>query len=466
MVIPSSQSLEILPFCVILYKLSSVSKESQNTEFKQSWRDEYLKTICAFANTHGGTLFIGKDDRRKITGLEGAKKHLEDIPNKIVNLMGLVANVNLKREKGKDYISIRVKPYESPISFRGKYYIRSGSTTQELNGAGLQNFLLDKSGLTWDALPEERATMGDIDPKTIAEFKELAKKRFPAASKEKSVSGLLGKLHLLSKGKPTRAAILMFGKDPRNFYISSYIKIGRFKDESTLMSMDEVYGNLFQQVEEAMEVLKKKYLQTNIKIRTLRREEELEYPETALREAIVNAIVHRDYSATHTQIKIYPDQITIWNNGELSRKLTIAKLQKKHSSYPRNELIADVFYKASYIEAWGHGTVKMMTECKKAGLPEPLYEEDGGGMLVTFRKDIYTEESLQKLGLTDRQLKAVLFAKERGRITNREYQQLAGVKERFATMEMNELVSKGILQKIGTTGRGTYYAAVKAHKPQ
>ncbi len=450
-----------------------MNKESQNTEFKQNWRDEFLKTVCAFANTHGGQLFIGKNDQGKIAGLDGAKKLMEDIPNKIVDLLGFVANVSLKKEVGKEYILIRVKPYETPISYRGKYYIRSGSTTQELNGAGLHNFLLDKSGLTWDALPEERATLKDIDPETISEFKELAIKRFPAAAREKSLSGLLGKLHLLNKGKPTRAAILLFGKDPRQFYISSYIKIGRFKDEATLLSMDEIYGNLFQQVEGAMEVLKKKYLQTNIKIRSLRREENLEYPEPALREAIVNAIVHRDYSQFHTQLKIYPDQLTLWNNGELSRKLTIAKLRKKHSSYPRNELIADVFYKASYIESWGHGTVKMMEECKKAGLPEPLYEEDGGGILVTFRQDSYTEDALYKLGLNERQMKAILYMKEKGKITNALYKKIADTSERTATRDLTDLVNRTILEQMGKTGKGTEYllsrhkaakAAIKAQR--
>jgi ATP-dependent DNA helicase RecG len=113
--------------------------------------------------------------------------------------------------------------------------------------------------------------------------------------------------------------------------------------------MDEVYGNLFQQAEEAVEILKKKYLQASISIKKLHREEELEYPEVALREAIVNAIVHRDYSDVHTQFKVYPDHLSLWNNGELTQRLTVEKLKKKHSSFPKNELIADVFYKAAYI---------------------------------------------------------------------------------------------------------------------
>ncbi|MBI2269946.1 MAG: putative DNA binding domain-containing protein [Bacteroidetes bacterium] len=437
-------------------------KENQNIECKQSWRDEFLKTICAFANSHGGTLYVGLNDTGKIVGVENAKKLLEDVPNKIADMLHIIADVSMKREKSKEYILIKVKPYKTSVSFRGKYYSRSGSTTQELNGAELQNFLLEKSGVSWESIVEERATLKDIDPNTITKFKELAAKRFPAAAKEKSVTSLLEKLHLLHKGKPTRAAILLFGKDPRKFYISAYIKIGRFKDDAALVSMDDIYGNLFQQAEDTIEILKKKYLQSEITIKKLHREEELEYPEPALREAIVNSIVHRDYSDVHTQLKIYPDHLSLWNNGELSQKLTIEKLKEKHSSYPRNKLIADVFYKAAYIEAWGHGTVKMIEECKKAGLPEPLYEEDGGGMLITFRKDIYTEEYLLKIGLNERQVKAILFIKEAGSISNSKYQSINNCSRNTATNDLRGLITKKILlQKGSGVGAGSEYILAK-----
>ena len=189
----------------------------------------------------------------------------------------------------------------------------------------------------------------------------------------------------------------------------------------------------------------------------MHREEELEYPEPALREAIVNSIVHRDYSDVHTQLKIYPDHLSLWNNGELSEKLTLEKLKKKHSSYPRNKLIADVFYKAAFIEAWGHGTVKMIEECKMARLPEPLYEEDGGGMLITFRKDIYTEENLLKLGLNDRQLKAVIYVKTNGHITTTIYSSENKVTDRTALRDLNELIAKKIIYKTGEKKGAKYF---------
>lgn len=436
--------------------------ESDNTEYKQSWHDDHLKTVCAFASSDGGTMFIGKDDNGKTKGISDTKKLLEDIPNKIINAFGFVPDVKLKKENSKEILAIKIKPYKPPVSFRGKFYVRSGSTTQELKGTQLQRFLLEKSGQSWESVIEERAILKDIDGKTITHFKELAEKRFPAASKEKSSLNLLEKLGLLNKRKLTRAAILLFGKEPQKFYISSRIRIGRFKDDATLLGEDEITGNLFQQVEGVMEILKKKYLHSEVVIEGLNRKEELEYPEEALREAIVNAVVHRDYFFADTQFKVYSDQISLWNNGGLVG-LTIDELKKKHKSHPRNDLIADVFHKAGFIERWGTGTVKMVAECKSAGLPEPIYEESQGGMQVTFLKDIYTEEYLRRKELNERQIKSILYVKEKGKITNNEFQKICETSQRTATRDLTDLVSKRMLIQVGKTGKGTEYVLMR-HK--
>ena len=108
--------------------------ESQNTEWKESWRDEYLKWICGFANAQGGALWIGKNDRGVNVGLTDAKRLLEDIPNKIRNILGIIADVNLHNEDGYDSIEIIVKPSSFPVNYKGEYYYRSGSTKQQLTG--------------------------------------------------------------------------------------------------------------------------------------------------------------------------------------------------------------------------------------------------------------------------------------------------------------------------------------------
>ena len=151
--------------------------ESQNIEFKSAWRDEYLKAICAFANADGGKLIIGVDDKGKAVGVGNAKKHLEDVPNKIKDILGLIPKVIIESKKGKDTLVIEVKPSYAPISYHGRYYVRSGSTIQELKGKELTKFLISRSDRDWDEYIEEEATVADIDIETIERFKEIAIKR-------------------------------------------------------------------------------------------------------------------------------------------------------------------------------------------------------------------------------------------------------------------------------------------------
>ncbi|MEO5644330.1 MAG: ATP-binding protein [Bacteroidia bacterium] len=439
------------------------STEKYNTEFKESWRDDHLKTLCAFANTKGGELLVGIDDKGKAKGLADKKKLLEDIPNKIKEYLSVLGEVQLKTRNRKEYLSIKVKPYETAISYRGKCYIRSGSTTQEINGAELHRFLLDKSNTSWESIIEDGSSISEINERHIVQFKELAKGNSRPSAKEKTTVNLLAKLHLMEKGRLTRAAILLFGKNPQLFFPSCFIKIGKFSNEDELQSSEEIKGNLFNQAEKVLEILKSKYLVSEVQIKGLYRTETLEYPETALREALVNAIAHKEYSGAHIQIKIYPNKLTFWNPGGLPQGLTVALLKKSHPSHPRNKLIAAVLHDAGLIEQWGHGTVKMVRDCIKAGLPEPSFEEHGGGMLVTFIKDIYTEEYLNWKGINDRQIKGILHIKEFGKISNQEYQNITGAIKRTSSRDLSELFELNLLTKIGSTGKGTVYT-LRGHK--
>jgi len=276
------------------------------------------------------------------------------------------------------------------------------------------------------------------------------------AYKEKDSSKLLEKLNLLEDGRLRRAAILLFGKNPKKFYTSAYIKVGKFLTDIYIVSTDDIEGNLFQQVEKTMEILKTKYLISEIKFEGIYRKESLEYPEEALREAVINAVIHREYIGPHTQLKIYQDKIILWNVGKLSSKLKVEELKKK-----------DVFFKAGLIEAWGRGTIKIIDECKKAGLPEPEFKEEFGGLSVYFYKDIYTEENLRKMGLTERQIKAVMYVKKKGTISNSEYVEIARISKPTATRDLSTLTEKGIFEKLGVTGKGTIYklkGSQRAHR--
>ena len=442
--------------------MATKSIESQNVEFKSNWRDEYLKAICAFANADGGRLIIGLDDNGKLVGLENSKKLLEDVPNKIKDILGTIPKVMAENKKGIDTLIIEVKPSYAPISYHGRYFVRSGSTVQELKGKELTKFLISKSDRAWDEYAEEKSSMADIDIKTVERFKKLAIKRLPFVKEEKDNLKLLQKINLVDNGKLKRAAILLFGKNPKRFYASAFVKVGKFLTDTDIVSSDDVEGNLFEQVEKAIELLRAKYLISEIRFEGIYRKETLEYPEEALRESIINAVIHRHYISAHTQLKIYPDKLVLWNEGTLPTDIKIADLKKSHPSRPRNELLADVFFKAGLIETWGRGTIKITNECKKAGLPEPEFKEEFGGFSVCFYKDIYTEGILRKMDLNERQIKAIFYVKEKGKITNKECQELNDVSKRTVTNDLEELVQKNLLEKIGTRGRGTFYKIKRA----
>src|SRR5690606_12935747 len=149
--------------------------ENQHTEWKESWRTEYLQWVCAFANSKGGKLIIGKDDKGNTVGVAKEKKLSEDIPNQIIQKMGIVAEVNIKEENSLYFIEIIVPPYPNAISYEGKYYIRTGSTKQLLTGESLTQFLLYRTQVKWEEVPQEKILLQDYDRSSVKRFLELAK---------------------------------------------------------------------------------------------------------------------------------------------------------------------------------------------------------------------------------------------------------------------------------------------------
>ena len=182
-------------------------KECQNVEFKSSWNDKYLEWICGFANAQGAVMYIGVNDDHEVVGLKQTKKLMEDIPNKIVNAMGLVVDVNLHEQDGLEYIEVVIEPASVSISYKGKYYYRSGSTMQELTGTALTDFLMRKLNITWDAATEPSAKMDDIDPDAIKYFlnRAIREGRINESARNDSIEQLLRKLHLINEETITRA---------------------------------------------------------------------------------------------------------------------------------------------------------------------------------------------------------------------------------------------------------------------
>ena len=377
--------------------------------------------------------------------------------------MGIVAAVNLHQTKQGDYIEIVVEPHPNPVNYKGEYHFRSGSTKQELKGTALNKFLLKKQGRHWDSALVPSVTVADLKQETVTFFKEksIRSNRIDESNRKDTPVQVLENLKLTKNGYLKRAALMLFHNDPEKFVTGAYIKIGFFHSDSDLRFQDEVHGNLFEQVEKTMEFLLTKYTRAIISYEGVSRIETYEYPKDALREAIHNAVAHKDYSGGYPiQISIYPDKIMIWNYGQLPEGWTIADLLEKHSSQPYNPDIANAFFRIGYIESWGRGIDKMKEKCLEANLPAPILSVKGNDFWITFRKDIYNKDDLSKLGLNERQIKAILYVKEKGRITNKEYQEINNVSKRTAAYELVELTKKHKLFKQLGASVGTFYEIV------
>jgi ATP-dependent DNA helicase RecG len=362
--------------------------ERQNIEYKQSWHDDYLKWVCGFANAIGGVIYIGLNDKGNVVHLSDFERLLEEIPNKIRNTMGIICDVQLHDKKGAKYISVKVNPYSVAVSLRGRYYYRSGSTKMELTGVELNEFLLKKAGKTWDDVVEEGATVKDIDEASIAKFiaDSHEKGRMPE-TKGLSTFQILEKLKLTVGKKLKRAAIILFGKEPMRFYPNIQVKIGRFgKDASDLRFHEVVEGNIVQMLHEVQVQLNYKFLTRPVDFEGFQRVEKNQYPIQALREMLLNALVHRTYMGATIQMRVFDDKLSIWNEGGLPFGLSPEDLKSEHNSRPRNPIIANACFFAGYIDTWGRGTLKIINSCKEAGLPEPEIKEINGGLSVTLFK--------------------------------------------------------------------------------
>ena len=438
--------------------------EGEEIEFKRQWTDQALEDLAAFANTRGGTLFIGVEDNGNVVGVADPELEIQRIANTVASRLGLTPSVSRRAIEGQEIIEVRVEPARGVIGLSGRYRTRVGSTNRDLSPEELGRLVLRRSGQSWDALPSP------LDPVQVAHsslvrFADLARRRLPEIDPGEH-ERVLQNLGLLHDGRLTNAAVLLFAERPQGLFPSARLRIGVFKG-TKILDTHEFEGTLWEQLDGAMERFRrllKVALEVGATAPTLEglsHREVWEYPLDALREAVTNALVHRDYSAPgDIQVRLLEDSLEIWNPGGLPEGIRLEQLRApSHPSVLRNPLIARAFYSAGLIEQWGTGTTRILDWCQQAGLPEPEFREEGGGFRVIFLKEPYTPEQLRAMGLNERQVKAVLYVKEHGSITNREYRQVAGISDEGARLDIRQLVDLRIFRQRGK-GRSTSYVLI------
>lgn len=363
--------------------------DNQSTEWEEIWKDDFLKTICAFANTEGGTLTVGINDDGKAIGAKDPEKLLKVIPDTIRDRLGIVPFVKLEIRDGKNVVSIRVERSPVSVTLDGRFYVRSGSTTQLVTGRELELYLLQRIGTSWTEEPINGISADDLSPEAILSFKKrgISSKRLTSSEASLSTEGILDKLNLYRDGMLKRSAILLFHPSPERYIPSATVKIGLF-DGPRLLYHDELTGPMMIVADQAVNLIDTKYTISPVSYEGITRVESKPYPMAAVREAVMNAIVHNDYSSqAPIQIKVFPDRLTVYNSGGLPAGWTIDRLVGAHRSVPRNPSMANVFFRAGLIESFGRGIDMIMSQFNERDVTPPTFDCPDNEFSITFSNE-------------------------------------------------------------------------------
>ena len=311
------------------------------------------------------------------------------------------------------------------------------------------------------------ATLANLSRKRIEWFLETARRErgFPLKPNTETKT-LLTHLNLLDNGKPTNAAMLLFGSNPQRFHRTAETKCVHCHgtEYRRPFGSQQIYsGDLFEQANQAYDfILAKINRAVGTRAKSITAPATYELPPDAINEAIVNAIAHRDYNSNASvEVRLFADRLEVWNPGALPGTLTLANLREAHPSVPNNPLIAESLYLTRYIEKAGSGTQRMIELCREANLPEPDFELRAGSFVITLWRDWLTNEALTEYNLNDRQEKTIAYLKAHGRISNSEYQQLTKASKKTATRDLSDMRTKSIVSQVGIRGPGVYYTLAK-----
>ncbi len=371
--------------------------------------------------------------------------------------------------KGSDEINRHPK-MQALIHKAGNQLIRRRfANVSELNAAIYASLVnhLAACGVIQSRSFEERpcpdASLEDIDTTAVSDFVRMARqeRQFPLPDNI-PVSDCLAHLHMLSGDQPTNAAILLFGRDPQRFLPAAEVRCMHFHGieiERPVPFYRIFKSTVFGQVDMAVDfVLSKLNRSVGTRSKSTQAPVRYEIPPDVIREAIVNAIAHRDYSsAGAVQVSVFADRVEVWNPGVLPPPLTTESLRHPHGSIARNHRLCEALFLARYIEKYGTGTLMMIRESLAHALPEPDFAQRGGEFTIALWRDWLTPQVLAGYNLNERQIRAIAVVKVQGKITNREYREQTGVVIRTASRDLEELVKKELLEKIGSTGRSTFY---------
>lgn len=437
--------------------MSKPSREDERCEFKREWTKRALEDLAAFANSGGGELWVGLEDDGTVVGWSPEEGELLAVTQRITDLLGLRPRTSWVTLADREVWRVQVAAHPAPVSLQGRYLTRVGSTNREMSGEQLAAKFVARAGVRWDSL------LSDVPVSAVADdayerFLRSASERLPASSAGSPRELLLENLNLARQGRLTNAGVLLFSGNSQSLFASATLRVGKFEDGVVTDTVD-LAGTLFEQFDEAVDAMRKHVRRRydvgvqDLTAKEMERRDIWAFPVAALREALANALVHRDYSVSgHIEVRFSDEFVQFRSPGLLPEDITPERLlEADHPSRPRNPVIAQAFFYAGLIEKWGTGTTLMLKACAEAGLPEPQFIERSGYFEVRLEADLFAAERLEALGLTEPQVRILLEAKEAGRVTNQRVRALLDVSARTATRMLGELEAKGLLCRKGKT---------------
>ena len=361
-----------------------MKKETRRIEFKPNFNEDVIETLVAFANAKGGQVLVGVDDQgnpvKNFTiGNESVQKWINEIKTK--TQPQIIPDWEIVDFKGSEIVELSIQEYPiKPVSTRGKYYKRVGNANHLLSVTDVVNMHLQTLNTSWDAYPDSYHKLDDISFEKVERAMEEMRKS-GLTIKENPLE-FLEKYDLLRERKLTNAAYLLFTKN--DSYLTT-IELGRFQNPVTIKDAARTKADILTQIEQVMDFIRKHANKRMIFAGEARRIEKWQYPLEAIREIVVNMIIHRDYrSSSDSIVKIYNHKIEFYNPGRLPDEITVEKLLSgKYKSTPRNKIIAGICKDMQLIEKYGSGIGRVREHFKAEGLPEPEFENISDGFQVT-----------------------------------------------------------------------------------
>ncbi len=438
--------------------------ESERLELKRSTGElrAGMQTLCAMLNAKGGRVVFGVGNAGNIVGQQISDHTLREVANAIrkIEPAAWVEQERVDVGKGKEVLVLETTQVAGgPYAFDGRPYKRTGPTTSRMPQDEYHTRLLVRSHELhrWENEAAPGYSVGDLDAAEIERTHQSAVSAKRLDAPFLSVVDTLDRFRLRRDGQLLRAAVVLFGKQPLPDYPQCALRMARFRGttKSEFIDQRQIHGHAFDILAEAS-----LFLERHVPVAgwmepgKWERQERAQYPFAALREAVVNAICHRDYSqaggAVH--VAMYDDRLEIISTGLLPPGITVADLKRDHASHLRNPLIAEPFYRRALIEKWGSGTQKIVETCLAGGYPEPEFFEQAGAFYVRFPAGTYVPPTAVRHDLTDRQREILsILSDGRHRRFREIYAGLASAPaERTVRDDLRMLRSLGL---VGSAGR-------------